>query len=232
MTPLTMEYLLADAQFQPDSCFWYNPDVVNPCSGFIINPCPQSGEILNLSSGNFTTGPYGDDWFCTWIIAPPNASLVTLSFSSFVTQAPAFGTLGDWAFIFECTDITCSEVEILGKFAGTMSQIPYSITSTTGIMRVQFYSDPTWAFNGFVASYTAPCPPGSYGPVLGQCKPSRSRCPAGKALDVSAYRSYGTIYDAGCLCPAGQYSDTIDSPCKQCPGTCKNGAPNAQFRPD
>lgn len=183
---------------------------------------------MKSPTGNITTEDYGSNWFCSWIIAPDNASIVTLSFSSFQTEAPAFATIGDWAFVYECADITCRLVNLLGKFAGTLDKIPGKLVSTTGIMRVQFFSDPTWTFSGFRAFYSAPCPAGSYGPTFQQCTACRSECPLGKTLDRSACLSYGSNSNANCACPAGQYSNNVESPCIRCPISCAKGEERAE----
>ena len=172
--------------------------------------------------GNITTGAYGSNWFCAWTIAPANASRVILTISDFLTEGPAAGTQGDWAYVWECSDSTCAFSKLLGSFAGTTAVIPPSITSTTGVMRVQFFSDGSWTRSGFRASYRTPCPPGSFGPGLPRCVSCRVACPAGMTLQDSC-GGYDSVADSKCVCPAGQIADGPASSCLSC-GTCGPGA--------
>jgi hypothetical protein len=117
---------------------------VHPClfkwcepGGFRVNICPDSGGTITSPFGTIATGPYGNSWLCVWTIAPENASMVTLTFSEFLTEGPASGTVGDWAYVWECADPTCASPTLLGSFAGTLAVIPPSLSSTTGVMRVQ-----------------------------------------------------------------------------------------------
>jgi hypothetical protein len=183
--------------------------------------CPDSGSTLNSYLGNITTGIYGNYWFCVWIIAPANASRVAITFSEFFTEGPAQGTVGDWAYVWECIDSTCTNSKLLGSFAGTAAVIPRSIISTTGVMRVQFFSDASWVGSGFHASYSTPCPPGSFGPGLPQCSSCRTSCPAPKTL-IDACGGYGSITDSVCVCPVGEFADGPSSTCLLC-GECGPG---------
>jgi hypothetical protein len=184
--------------------------------------CPDSGKTMNSYLGNITTGEYGNMWFCSWIIAPTNASRVTLTFLDFLTEGPASGTIGDWVYVWECDDSNCSNLTLLGSFAGTAAVIPQAITSATGVMRVQFFSDGGWSRSGFRAFYRTPCPPGTFGPGLPQCTPCRVACPSGKRLQdfCSGYDSEG---DNACTCPAGEFADDLAATCLPC-GSCGRGA--------
>ncbi len=102
-----------------------------------MNKCPDSGGTITLHHGTITTGPYGNSWLCVWTIAPVNASMVTLTFSEFLTEGPASGTVGDWAYVWQCADPTCASPTLLGSFAGTSAVIPPSLSSATGVLRVQ-----------------------------------------------------------------------------------------------
>jgi hypothetical protein len=176
--------------------------------------------------GNISTGLYGNIWFCVWTIAPANASRVTLTFLDFRTEGPAAGTVGDRAYVWECDDSNCSNSLLLGSFAGTAAVIPKSITSSTGVMRVQFFSDRSWTFSGFRATYRTPCPPGSFGPGLPHCAPCRVACPTGKILHDNC-GGFDSVADSTCVCPAGEYDST--STCVSC-GSCQQGATSSSLR--
>ena len=187
--------------------------------------CPDSGKTFSSYHGNITTGvgEYGSNWFCSWTIAPANASRVTITFADFLTEGPASGTIGDWAYVWECADSRCSNPTLLGSFAGTAAVIPKSITSDTGVLLVQFFSDGGWTRSGFRAFYRTPCPPGSFGPGQPQCTPCRVECPPGKLIRESCggYDSFG---DSACTCPAGEFADDSASECLPC-GSCELGSP-------
>ena len=201
------------------------PCIYEWCQGFVFDQCPQSGRILLNSSGNITTGlnsNYGNNWYCKWTIVQSNASWVSIKFQEFVTEGPAAGTVGDRVYIWECTDINCSVPNLLGQFAGTAAVIPTELTSTTGILMVQFFSDMTWNFQGFLASFYTPCPPSSFGPGVPDCRPCRTECPFGKSL-IGACGAHGSSEDSTCACPPGQHAESTDSPCLQCPSSCHEG---------
>ncbi len=191
--------------------------------------CPGSGTTTNSFTGNISTGKYDNKWYCVWTIAPPNASRVTLTFLDFFTEGPAPGTVGDWAYVWECADSTCSNLTLLGGFAGTAAIVPPSITAATGVMRVQFFSDDGWSRSGFRATYRTPCPPGSFGQEMPHCAPCRTACPAGKVLFDSC-GGFDSVADSACVCPAGEYeSASTCLPCGSCgPGATSTSSPRVR----
>jgi hypothetical protein len=185
---------------------------------------------MNSYLGNISTGAYGNDWYCSWIIAPKNASKVSLSFLDFLTEGPAAGTQGDWAYVWECADSACNHsTTLLGSFAGTAAVIPPSITSATGVMLVQFFSDGSWPRSGFRAFYRTPCLPGFFGPGLPQCEKCREECPGGKTLQ-NLCDGYDSVADNACVCPAGEFLDDSTSTCLPCL-RCGPGAPPSPPHP-
>ena len=104
---------------------------------------------LTAQSGTFNDGNGGNQYAnnsdCSWLIQPPSATSITLSFSSFNTELNYDGVI-----VYDGANNTAS---VLGQFSGT--SIPSSVTSTGGSMYVEFLSDPALRANGWVANYTS-----------------------------------------------------------------------------
>ncbi len=88
---------------------------------------------------------YGNNQECYWLIAPPCASSVTLSFSAFDTEEGFDGLI-----IYDGITEDATELAV---FSG--SNIPNDITSSTGEMLLIFVSDHTVTNQGFSASYAS-----------------------------------------------------------------------------
>jgi Zn-dependent metalloprotease len=101
----------------------------------------QNGTFNDGSGGN----QYANNSDCSWLIQPPSATSITLSFSSFNTELN-----NDGVIVYDGANNTAS---VLGQFSGT--SIPSSVTSTGGSMYVEFLSDPALRANGWVANYTS-----------------------------------------------------------------------------
>lgn len=93
-------------------------------------------------SGNFK---YANNSECSWLISPPNATSITLSFSEFDTEESRDGVI-----IYDGAN---DSAQILAQYSGT--SIPNSVTSSGGEMYVKFITDPEQRENGFKASYTS-----------------------------------------------------------------------------
>ena len=110
--------------------------------------CSGSTTLIS-SSGTLSDGSnnnkYANNSFCSWLIQPPNATDITLSFSIFDTEQNYDGVL--------LYDGINSSAPLLGQFSG--SSIPSSVTSTGGSMYVEFLSDPILRENGWIANYTS-----------------------------------------------------------------------------
>ncbi len=109
----------------------------------------NGGTLLTSSSGSFNDGSgasnYGNNQLCYWLIAPPCANNVTLSFSSFASEASYDGVI-----VFDGNNTSAPQ---LLNWSGT--SLPPSVTSTGGEMLVVFVSDYSTRLQGFLSSYTS-----------------------------------------------------------------------------
>ena len=117
----------------------------------------ESGTtVFNQSDyATFSDGS-GDENYCNnlnsnWLIQPPNATSVTLNFTEFnLEESGSEGTIYDAVSVY---DGTSDSAPLLGVFTG--SNIPSSITSSSGSMFINFYSDPSVTKEGWTAYYTS-----------------------------------------------------------------------------
>ncbi len=133
------------AQYTAVDDAWYavgiGNDPVNFCSGT---------TSLTAATGTFTDGSgasnqYANNADCSWLIQPPGASSITLSFTDFDTE---FGY--DGIIVYDGPDASSP---VLGEFTGTT--IPAPVTSTGGSMFVLFLSDEALRADGWTANYTS-----------------------------------------------------------------------------
>lgn len=107
----------------------------------------NGGTLLTSPTGSFTDGSgsnnYGNNQLCYWLIAPPCASSVTLSFSQFNTEAGYDGVI-----VFNGNN---TSAPVLLNTSGTT--LPPNVTATSGEMLVVFVSDYAVRMQGFTASY-------------------------------------------------------------------------------
>lgn len=104
---------------------------------------------LTALNGTFNDGSgtnqYANNSQCSWLIQPPTASKITLSFSEFNTELNYDGVI--------VYDGANNASPILGEFSGTT--LPSSVTSSGGSMYVEFLSDPALRGNGWTANFTS-----------------------------------------------------------------------------
>jgi len=114
-----------------------------PCTGL---------QTLTGRSGSFEDGSgmaYANDMTCEWIIAPPDALSIELTFSEFATEEGF-----DFVTVFECTDgEECLAPTFLSNFSGVLG--PTTVRASTRAIRVVFASDLTITSGGFSASWTS-----------------------------------------------------------------------------
>ncbi|MDD4236718.1 MAG: M4 family metallopeptidase [Bacteroidales bacterium] len=109
----------------------------------------DGGNYLTDASGSFNDGSasnnYGNNQFCYWLISPPCANSIILSFSSFDTEQDYDGVI-----VYDGNNTDAPE---LGVFTG--STIPNNVTSSGSEMLVVFVSDFMINYQGFSANYTS-----------------------------------------------------------------------------
>ncbi|MFY9308972.1 MAG: CUB domain-containing protein [Bacteroidia bacterium] len=123
------------------------------CSGTIVK---------NTASGTFTDGSgssnYTDNSDCFWLIAPPGAGSITLSFTG-VFDLEVYNC-SDKITVYDGADTTASVIAVLcGN--NTMTP-PTPVTGTSNNMLVRFTSDYSYNNAGWSASYTTTVAPPVY----------------------------------------------------------------------
>jgi hypothetical protein len=150
----------------------------------IAPPVYCSGQsTLNAASGNLSDGSlssnYGDNANCSWLIEPTGANSITLTFSTFDTEAGM-----DFVKVYDNSTST-----LVSTFSG--NAIPSPITVNSGSMLVEFTSNNTTGGPGWDASYTSTQPPPVY------CSGANTlTAPAGSFDDGSGTADYSN--DADC----------------------------------
>ena len=109
------------------------------CDG-IISLTNQS-DTFSDGSGAFD---YNPGTMCRWLIEPPGAATVTITFTSFDTEP-----FDDFVKIY---DPTTTPGTLLAEYSG--SNIPPPITSPSGKMYLMFFSDNSHNADGWEAIYT------------------------------------------------------------------------------
>lgn len=136
-------------------CIKFTSDTSNTLSGWSANytsvvTTPACGGITMLTTptGSISDGSgsnnYTNNQKCLWYIAPPCATSVTLSFTSFNTELNYDGVA-----IYNSLTATTP----IATYTGT--SLPSSVTSSTGVMVVAFISDFSTSLQGFSANYTS-----------------------------------------------------------------------------
>jgi len=133
---------------------------------FMVGPAPKiscaSETVLTASTSAIGDGPGATPrsakqgyLTCTWIIAPTNASSVTLVFTEFkFYQAPE--TIAQYITIDVCSDATCGTIQHSSpQLVG--GHLPPPFTSSTGVMKVTLYNHAgnRLTGRGFQATYAA-----------------------------------------------------------------------------
>ncbi|MBL7733298.1 MAG: hypothetical protein JNM88_19175 [Chitinophagaceae bacterium] len=139
-------------------------DGVNTAGGWAASytavtvPVYCNGQTnLTAPTGSFSDGSgvtnYGNNSYCSWLINPPGAFSVTLSFTGFVTE-PVY----DLVNVYDGND---NNALLLGSYSG--NSLPPVLTSTGGQLFVEFLSNDSITASGWNASYTAYIPYSSNG---------------------------------------------------------------------
>jgi Zn-dependent metalloprotease len=118
--------------------------------------CSGTTNLNTSDYATFTDGSGGNNYCnnqdCKWLIQPPQATSVTLNFTSFELEdaSPDGQTIYDAVEVY---DGTTTSATLLGRFTG--SNLPPAITSSGGSMLVRFISDLEENKQGFSAYYTS-----------------------------------------------------------------------------
>lgn len=115
----------------------------------ISQPYCQGLTTLTAPSGSFSDGSGNSDYTnrsnCRWLIQPPGATWIRLSFSSFNTES-------NYDFV-RVYDGATTSAPLLGSYSGT--NLPSTLQSSGGSMLVVFTSDSSVTRAGWSASYTS-----------------------------------------------------------------------------
>ena len=145
----------------------------------------NGNTTLTSTSGAFTDGSnnlnYSDNSNCTWLIQPPAAASITLSFSSFNTE--------DGYDFVKVYDNSISPPMQIASFSGNSNPLPVTL-NTGGAMLVEFTSNNSITNAGWAASYTSSIAPPEY-------------CSGSNTLTASS----GALNDGS---GASNYSDNAD----------------------
>jgi len=116
-----------------------------------------SQTVLNTSdtgilSDGSSTENYCNNTRSSWLIQPPEATTITLSFSEFDLEESSFdgNAIYDYVTIYDGIDETH---DVLGTFYG--NQLPPNMTSSGGEMYVIFSTDFSSTYEGWSAQYTS-----------------------------------------------------------------------------
>ncbi|PSR03916.1 MAG: hypothetical protein BRD50_04910, partial [Bacteroidetes bacterium SW_11_45_7] len=118
----------------------------SPCTDTINLTC-NGTTTLNNFQGSFEDGSVTDNYKnntnCGWLINPPNADSIRLSFNSFATEK-----IGDEVTVY---DGPTTSAPVLGSFSGSI--IPKPVTSSGDEMLVRFTTDGSGTAQGWSATY-------------------------------------------------------------------------------
>ncbi len=106
-----------------------------------------SNTSLTALSGSITDGSgpknYSPGTICTWMIQPPNAAAITLTFTEFDTEPG-----NDYVKVYDL-----NTQALLGNFSG--SSLPLPVMTSTGGMYIEFRSNGSVNRPGWTAQYQA-----------------------------------------------------------------------------
>ncbi len=119
----------------------YSTQQIPACSG--LTPLTAPTGTFDDGSGNGNT--YVANSNCQWLIQPPGAISVDLSFNYFNTQANF-----DVVNVYDGVN---NSAPSLGTFSG--NNLPGSVTASSGTMFVEFITNASFNSNGFEANYTS-----------------------------------------------------------------------------
>ncbi len=117
----------------------------------------NGNTTLTAASGAFSDGSsssnYGNNANCTWLIQPPAATSITLTFAAFNTEAGQ-----DFIKVY---DDSSSPPTLIGSYSGGTIPSPV-VLSSGGAMLVEFTTNNSITDLGWSASYTSTIAPPEY----------------------------------------------------------------------
>ncbi|MBX2928843.1 MAG: hypothetical protein KF852_13490 [Saprospiraceae bacterium] len=152
---LFVQFITDGSGSRPGWSAHFNCTLPGACSEAVLNAC---NAIFSDGSG---PDDYSADLDCSWLISPPGATGITLSFTAFDTEQGA-----DWVRIYDGTN---AGAPLLGEFSG--NTLPNAVTGSSGSLLVRFTTNDSISGAGWQAGYTCtqpqPCTGG--GVVLTNC---------------------------------------------------------------
>jgi len=166
--------------------------------------CSGTTTLNTNDAGTFSDGSgannYCNNQNCAWLIQPPQATSITLSFSAFDVEPMSTDGFSIYDAV-EVYDGTNASAPLLGRFTG--NNLPPTVTSTGGSMYVKFYSDISVTRAGWTANYTST--------TTTYCSGTTNLTAAsGTITDGSAANNYGNNSDCSWyIHPTGATSITL-----------------------
>ena len=210
----------------------------------VVSNCPYTSKTFASASGYVTSGysTYSSSTDCFWIIAPPAATNVSLTFQMFDVEYTSTCRY-DQVYIYSCTTASCtsSTRKLLRTMCGTMSRIVNPVTSPTGFMKIRFTTDSSVNKRGFCATWGtgAVCPTSPSPPVLrvyreNVLRPLYSSLVGLSLAQVEVVTTSRVTYMRYALSTDTQPTPTCDCTNWEdeasCPNTVKNGSKLVLYR--
>ena len=105
-------------------------------------------KIWVAASATLERRYYGNNELMSGIIAPTGASIIQLQLTYFNTERNY-----DFVVVKSCTAIDCLEFITLGRFSGLLT--PFSVTSNSGVMKIEWSSDGSVTSSGWSATWSS-----------------------------------------------------------------------------
>ncbi len=116
-------------------------------AGSVTSSC-DLGQYM-AESGSLSRLNYTDNESMEWIVGKNVNENTTLVFTEFETEACC-----DYVLVYSCTDESCSAVAtLLAELRGALD-LPYVVTSTTGILKIVWHSDDSIKNSGWSVAWS------------------------------------------------------------------------------
>ena len=100
------------------------------------------------ATGSLSRLNYTDNEDMQWIVGANMDENATLVFTDFKTEMCC-----DYVMVYSCLDTSCLSVVTLAELRGTLD-LPFLLTSTTGVLKIVWHSDYSIAYSGWSATWT------------------------------------------------------------------------------